>query len=410
MSSGIHTKKGTYRKANWALGLSALGLVSAYPFQGVFLGGLLTSGCSAALVGGLADWFAVNALFRRPLGIRPGRIFRTEIIPRNRERIYSALSDMVQNELLSQEALKSKIGTYDFSAPVIKLWEAEGRQGFEAPLAQMLQQILPNLQLGVEGLEKEWEQVLGDENFQQKSLTPFVGELFTKVLDSAEGKKAIEALIRNVCVWVQSPEVHDWLVRWLEKSITRYVNENPSRKFLAMFLPEPSVLGSKFQDQIEGYLLVSARNEVPAWLKKQVDELCLMNPTSVSEVLNKCLQYGTKSLHNFMSQAFEVPECASKISQLLLTQGEGWVTNLKESAEERLKFNARVQALLLPLIENQHERIGKIVQEGLERYSDGMLVELIESKAGEDLQMIRINGSVVGGLAGMLFYLVNGLL
>jgi uncharacterized membrane-anchored protein YjiN (DUF445 family) len=80
------------------------------------------------------------------------------------------------------------------------------------------------------------------------------------------------------------------------------------------------------------------------------------------------------------------------------------------SSEERQKFNARVQVLFLTLIEKQHGRIGKIVQEGLERYSDEMLVELIESKAGEDLQMIRINGSVVGGLAGMLFYLVNWLL
>jgi len=410
MSSGIHTNKGTYRKANWALGLSALGLVSTYPFQGFFWGGLLTSGCSAALVGGLADWFAVNALFRRPLGIRPGRIFRTEIIPRNRERIYSALSDMVQNELLSQEALKNKLATYDFSAPVIKIWEAEGRQSFEVPLTQVLQQVLPNLQLVVEGLEKELEQVLGDENFQQRSLTPFLGELLIKILDSFEGKKAIQALMRNVSVWARSPEVHNWLVRWLENSISRYVNENPSRKFLTMFLPEPSALGSKLQDQIEGYLLVSARNEVPAWLKKKVDELCLANSASMSEVLAKCLQYGTKSLHNFLSQAFEASESASKISRLLLNQGEAWVTKLKESPEERLKFNAQVQALLLPLIENQHERIGKIVQEGLEQYSDEMLVELIESKAGEDLQMIRINGSVVGGLAGMLFYLVNWLL
>lgn len=410
MSSGIHTKKGTYRKANWALGISALGLVSAYPFQGFFWGGLLTSGCSAALVGGLADWFAVNALFRRPLGIRPGRIFRTEIIPRNRERIYIALSDMVKNELLSQEALRSKIATYDFSAPVIKIWEAEGHHALEAPLTQVLQQVLPNLKLSVEGLEKEWEHILEDETFRQKSLTPFVGELLTKVLDSVEGKKAMEALIRSVCVWVRSPEVHDLLVRWLEKSITRYVNENPSRKFITMFLPDPTVLGSKFQDQIEGYLLFSAGNEVSAWLKKQAGELCLTNPASMSEVLKKCLRLGTKSLHHFMGQALDAPESASKSSQFLLTQGEAWITRLKESAEVRSKFNDRVQALLLPLIENQHERIGTIVQEGLERYSDEMLVELIESKAGEDLQMIRINGSVVGGLAGMLFYLVSWLL
>lgn len=410
MSSGIHTKKGTYRKANGALGLSALGLLMAYPFQGVFWGGLLTSGCSAALVGGLADWFAVNALFRRPLGIRPGRIFRTEIIPRNRERIYSALTDMVQNELLSQEALKNKLQTYDFSTPVLKLWEAEGRQGFEAPLTQLLQQVLPNLQLGLEGLGKEWEHVLGDEKFLHENLTPFVGNLLKQVLESVEGKNAIEAVMRYLRVWAQSPEAHSWLVRWLEKSITRYVNENPTRKFLTMFLPEPSVLGSKLQDQIEDYFLVSARNEVPAWLKKKVDELCSTNSASLSEVIDKILQYGRKSLHNVLTQTFEAPESALKISQLLLNQGEAWVAKLKGSPEERLKFNAQVQALLLPLIEKQHGRIGKIVQEGLERYSDEMLVELIESKTGEDLQMIRINGSVVGGLAGMLIYLVNWLL
>lgn len=410
MSSGIHTKKGTYRKANWALGLSALGLVSAYPFQGAFWGGLLTSGCTAALVGGLADWFAVNALFRRPLGIRPGRIFRTEIIPRNRERIYTALSDMVQNELLSQKALRNKLNTYDFSAPVIKVWEAEGRQGFESPLTEVLQQVLPNLQLGVEGLEKELQYVLGNGNFRKANLTPIVGEVLTKILDSIEGKKALETIMRCVSVWAQSPEVHNWLVRWLENSISRYVNENPSRKFLTMFLPDPSVLASKLQDQIEGYLLVSARNEVPVWLKKKVDELCITNSASLSEVYNKVLQHGMKMLNEVLTQTFEAPESALKISRLLINQGEEWVARLKNSQEERMKFNAQVQDLLLPLIEKQHERIGKIVQEGLERYSDELLVELIESKAGDDLQMIRINGSVVGGLAGMLFYLVNWLL
>lgn len=410
MSSGIHTKKGTYRKANWALGLSALGLVGAYPFQGVFWGGLLTSGCTAALVGGLADWFAVNALFRRPLGIRPGKIFRTDIIPRNRERIYSALSDMVQNELLSQVALRNKLTTYDFSAPLIKIWEAEGRTGFEGPLTQVVQQVLPNFQLGVEGLEKELNCVLDDESFQKGKLTPFVGEVLTTVLESSEGKKALETGMKCVNVWAQSPEVHNWLVRWLENSISRYVNENPSRKFLTMFLPDPSALGSKLQDQIESYFLVSARNEVSSWLKKKVDELFITNSASLPEVYTKVLQYGMKTLHKSLTQTFEAPESALKISHLLLNQGEEWVAKLKNSPEERRNFNAQVQALLLPLIENQHERIGKIVQEGLERYSDELLVELIESKAGEDLQMIRINGSVVGGLAGMLFFLVNWLL
>jgi len=67
--------------ANLTLGGITLGFLLSYPFHASFVGGLLSSGCSAGMIGGLADWFAVTALFRRPLGIRPGKVFRTEIIP-----------------------------------------------------------------------------------------------------------------------------------------------------------------------------------------------------------------------------------------------------------------------------------------------------------------------------------------
>jgi uncharacterized membrane-anchored protein YjiN (DUF445 family) len=411
MSSGIHTKKGTYRKANWALGLSALGLVVAYPFQGAFLGGLLTSGCSAALVGGLADWFAVNALFRRPLGIRPGRIFRTEIIPRNRERIFIALTDMVQNELLSQEALKGKLSAYDFSAPILRVWKAEGRQSFEEPLIQLLEQLKPSFRQAVEGLEPEWGRLLKEEHFQREQVAPFVGQVLYKIVESIEGKKAIEILIKNLSVWAQSPEVHQGLVRWLENSITRYVNDNSSRRFLTMFLPQPSALATRLQEQIVDYLQNGmAQGEVEAFLKKKVDELANTDSFSKSKGLGKFIQYAVDSLGLALTQTLGVSESPKKMSRYLLNRVEVWVGKLTESREERTRLNTQVQSFLLPLIENQHTRIGKIVQEGLERYSDERLVELIESKAGEDLQMIRINGSVVGGLVGMLIYIVNWLL
>lgn len=400
MSRGIDTKRGTYSKANWALGLSALGLITAYPFQNVFWGGLLTSGCSAALVGGLADWFAVNALFRRPLGVRPGRIFRTEIIPRNRERIYSALSDMVQNELLSQEALKNKLAAYDFSEPLLKIWEAEGSKRFDDPLTQLLQGFMPSLASGVAGLEKEWEQILGDEKLQQENVVPWMGQVLSKILDSTEGKKAVETVLKNLSVWVQSPEVHRWLVHWIENAIARYINENTSRRFLTMFLPDPSVLGTKIQDQIVDTLHEdSAVEGIISWAKKA--------STEFQTVPENLILKAQQTLSDTLSQKLEDSESASRISRLLLEQAEVWVGKLKERPEERLEFNAQVQTLLLPVIENQHQRIGKIVQEGLERYSDEMLVELIESKAGEDLQMIRINGSVVGGMVGMLIFILS---
>ena len=70
--------------ATMALGISIAGAVVTQPFSaGSFLGGLVHNGFLAATIGGLADWFAVTALFRKPLGIS----FRTNILVRNRQRI-----------------------------------------------------------------------------------------------------------------------------------------------------------------------------------------------------------------------------------------------------------------------------------------------------------------------------------
>lgn len=410
---------GTYRKANIALGLSVVGLTAAYPFQSSFWGGLLTSGCSAALVGGLADWFAVNALFRRPLGVPAGKVFRTEIIPRNRERIFQALSSMVENELLSQETLKNKLETYDFSAPAIAIWSTLDKDRFQLMLTQCLWQIQESLIVSSMDLENESVALLEQESLRHEQVIPFVEKALVNVLESEEGKETISALLENLSHWVQDTEVHLWLSRWLEKSIERYISQNPSRRFLAMFLPEPSKLALNIQNQLTDYLLEDqTTTEVLEWLKNLVNTSGYItdyltesitdiqtdnNPSITSNLYSKIRQ----SLTADLVEKLQAPEGTFVISKQLLRSLEEGVLALSESQEKRDRFNKYVQGALIPLLVNKHRKIGEIVQEGLEKYSNEMLVELIESKAGDDLQMIRINGSVVGGLAGMLIYLVS---
>ena len=96
---------GNKNKATFILGAVSIGFFISYPFKHTLIGGLLAGGFGAAMIGGLADWFAVSALFRRPLGIP----FRTAIIPRNREKIFQALVYMVENQILMKENIKSKL-------------------------------------------------------------------------------------------------------------------------------------------------------------------------------------------------------------------------------------------------------------------------------------------------------------
>ena len=91
---------------------------------GGFLPGLFAHGCLAATIGGLADWFAVTAIFRKPLGIS----YRTEILRRNRPRIMRALAEFAGSDLLSREHVMESLSKRDFSDMLARyLTERGGR-------------------------------------------------------------------------------------------------------------------------------------------------------------------------------------------------------------------------------------------------------------------------------------------
>jgi uncharacterized membrane-anchored protein YjiN (DUF445 family) len=421
----------TYHKANVALGITAVGLVAAFPFQTQFWGGLITSGCSAGLVGGLADWFAVTALFRKPLGIRPGRIIRTEIIPRNRERIFQELTHMVQDELLSQEALTQKLADLDYMRLFANLTDAEGLAKLEPSIQALVSSFFESInQLGevpflsiskatsedkVQAQDQEQEQNQEqnrerNQELERKTLKYALSQILREVykLSLANGtvEKILEALVQELNLWIQSPEMHRTLQKWIDDALDAYVSENSSRKIVQMFLPESSTLASKLQMQIVNELAGGqAVGSAMGWLAEFVDgphfdEL-------IDHFLPKVLEKGKKSMLSLIQPGMNQTESAQKLTLFLLHSVEKLRLELEENAEKRVAFNRQVQTFLSQAVAELHDRIGRFVRDGLEKYSNEMLVSLIEDKAGDDLQMIRINGSVVGGLAGMLFYLVN---
>ena len=74
---------------------------------------------------------------------------------------------------------------------------------------------------------------------------------------------------------------------------------------------------------------------------------------------------------------------------------------------QQQKADDLIKKALLTMIDRYHHQVGALVRENLNAYTNDNLVQLIESKVGDDLQMIRINGSVVGGLVGVMLHLLN---
>ncbi|MFZ3130237.1 MAG: DUF445 domain-containing protein [Desulfosporosinus sp.] len=394
-------KRDNTQTANLTLGGITLGFLLSYPFHAGFVGGLLSSGCSAGMIGGLADWFAVTALFRRPLGIRPGKVFRTEIIPQNRERIFAALADMVQHELLSQDVLRRKLSAWDFSGVLIRIL---GKQEVKLSVVPLLTYLAEDIVRHME--QGKFTLILQDllqENLSSLNLAQTLAEVVEFSLDHGDVDQVLLVICRAINEYVEQPEVKAALMNMMEAALTRYGENNPTRRMVIKFLPAPSVLAHGLQEKVKKAL---QDGTVERWLK--------------DSLLRFVLELKTKSLLQESLNRFclNIPAFRGTSTEKMLSMIKHFTGDLCNNYDEylgilecnrslRLKVDERVKLILDKQIGFRHDAIGRMVREGLDPLTDDKLVELIEDKAGNDLQMIRINGSVVGGLVGMLIYVLR---
>lgn len=400
--------------ANLTLGGITLGFLLSYPFHAGFVGGLISSGCSAGMIGGLADWFAVTALFRRPLGIRPGKVIRTEIIPQNRERIFAALADMVQHELLSQDILRRKLSAWDFSGVLLRIM---GKQEVKLSVSLLLTKLAEDIARNMEQGESTIMQGLLRENLGSMNLSQTLAEVLAFSLDHGDVDLILTVICRAINEYVEQPEVKVALMNMMEAALIKYGENNPTRKMVVKFLPEPSVLAHGLQGKIKTAL---QDGTVAQWLKDSLLRFVLELKTKSSlqeslnhfflNLLNKGAENPAVKMENADFVGTSTGKMPSMMEHFMRDLGNNWeeyLGILEHNSSLRWKVDEKVKLILEKQIGVHHNAIGRMVHEGLDPLTDDKLVELIEDKAGNDLQMIRINGSVVGGLAGMLIYVLG---
>ena len=394
-------RRNNTQTANLTLGGITLGFLLSYPFHTSFVGGLISSGCSAGMIGGLADWFAVTALFRRPLGIRPGKVIRTEIIPQNRERIFTALADMVEHELLSQDVLRRKLSAWDFSGVLIRiLGKQEVKLSVGTLITNLAEDIVKHMGQG------EFTQIfqgLLQENLGSMNLSQTLAEVVEFSLDHGDVDQVLAVICRAINEYMEQPEVKVALMKMMEAALTRYGDNNPTRKMVVKFLPAPSVLAHGLQEKVKTAL---QDGTVERWLKNSLLRfvLELKTESSLQESLN---QFLIKNMDFIGTSTEKMPAMIERFMGDLWDNWDEYLGILECNHSLRLKVDERVKLFLEKQIGFHHNAIGRMVHEGLDPLTDDKLVELIEDKAGNDLQIIRINGSVVGSLAGMLIYVLG---
>ncbi len=404
---------------NVSLAVAIAGAVAAYlglrtgPFADALWLRIVGAGFEAAVVGGLADWFAVTALFRHPLGLP---IPHTAIIPARRAKMIESIVNMVEEEWLSPEVIGQRLTRLAPSDLVVD-WlrdpvHVERLGGPVRDLVRGLARTLTEDEL-VTFVERAIERQLRDLRVDSES-----GRWLARLVASDGAGAAFTAFATSLANLAERPrtaeQLHAWLDRWaqsLRDGGRRIFPFMLQRKFVQKYVEAAC-------HQIAGELRDAAaepdhqlRRVALGGLAGFAQRLADGEPDAVAQAeqlrasVLESLETGTAVrdvLARLRAQLEdELADPAGTLSVLIDRKLREGILEVLEDPDRRATFDHWIRTTAEDLLRRHHHQIGLTVRESLEALETGELVAQIEARVGGDLQFIRLNGAVVGGLVGM---------
>jgi uncharacterized membrane-anchored protein YjiN (DUF445 family) len=365
----------------------------------------------AAMVGGLADWFAVTALFRHPLGLP---IPHTAIIPENKDRIADSMASFIRDNFLTPQVVARRMtgmnlagAAGEFLSDPARGGEARLRQGAANLFGDILQSLDPE-QLGgmvKQGLRSQLEKF---------DVAPLLGQLLTAAIADKRHLPILESLIRWTAITLEENEdllrrmIHDKanaVLRWtgLDERLANAILDGVY-KLLAETIVDPDhPLRRKIEEGLEG--LANDLLHDPA-MQARVNAMkleILSNPA-----MGAWLDAMWERARSALLRAARDPDTAlaGQFGASLAELGAA----LKGDARLQLMVNRCARRTLVGVVNRYGAQIVRLVSETVKRWDASTVTDRIEGAVGRDLQFIRINGTLVGGLVGLAIHAVDALL
>ena len=359
----------------------------------------------AAMVGALADWYAVTALFRRPLGLP---IPHTQIIPRNKERIAARLGSLTQRQLLTPDAIGKLIESWRIPDELtVLLADPERRQLLTQEAARLLVRMV---QASEDRAMQRFVQHLATKTLRNLQLSPLIGQMIAGFLQGAQG----DGLLNDAITFVREA------VQAHRSQLSGLVAEKlPWSRFLS-FVRLDQTVAEKIVDWLLA-LLQGMRDDADDPFRQQLIERLeagaqwLMHSQQAIQreaaIKEKVLRY--ELLLQFMNDLWgglkqwlltDLSDSKSDIRAYLDAALGGLGETLKTDREFLVMVQEGLREFVIDLAARHRDRIGELVTATVRDWSVVHMVETIEREVGTDLQFIRINGALVGGLVGLLLY------
>ena len=359
----------------------------------------------AAMVGALADWFAVTALFRHPMGIP---IPHTAIVPNRKDRIGLSLGGFVQNNFLSRELIASKLEAIGISRR-IAAWLKEPANA---------RKVSTHASKALAGTV----QVLRDEDVQ---------DLLDRSVIARIRSTRVAPVVGNALGLITASNRHQELLDEALKLLDRVVDQNDEIIRERIRKESPWWLPGAVDDRIHDKIVTSIENllhavssdpnhPLRARFDAAVDRFVERLKTS-PEVIAKGEELKEELLAHPSVRQFSA-EVWADAKAAIVRYGEGsadaeirpverGIVSLGETMLEDPELLAKVDGWLLEatlyVVEQYRTEVGQFIAETVRGWDPEDTSRKIELAVGRDLQFIRINGTIMGALVGLLLYLIG---
>lgn len=364
----------------------------------------------AAMVGAIADWFAVVALFHHPLGLR--FIPHTAVVPRNKGRIAGGVADFIQNNFLSPEAIVARIAQAQPARTLcgwlLKPENVRTLAGYAGRLLAYGLTVLDDARI------RRFLTDLLSQKAKDFDVASAAAEILDVLTQNGRHHELLDAALASLDELLAREETRRMvatevaknlpgLLRAVSDALRLELDERAALKLLdiaAAKIAEVRAdrgheLRARFDQAVAGFVRRLKSDEATRARVHALRDEVLANPALGRYVEGLWGDFRAWLAEDLGQENSAVRE---RIAQVVST----FAQRLERDTDVQRWLEEQILAALPPLVREHRAKIGRFVEDQINGWQESRLVQELERELGPDLQYIRINGTLVGGLAGLL--------
>ena len=383
--------------------LFVLMLILGDPLQGYGL-----AFTEAAMVGALADWFAVVALFKHPLGLP---IPHTAIIPRRKDEIGNNLAAFVGRNFLTESVIRERLRRQDLTGRIAGwLSQAENAERVSGELMRFLGWWLRAFDQRT--VRRFVVRTMGRQ-LAEVDLATMAGRLLDVLTRDGRHHALVTQLLRQAVIYLQSHKrelrarIRDespwWMPGFIDDRIADQLIERVKTVLFSMALDPQHELRQRLDQGVARYVHELKHSPELRVYAETLKKDALANP-DISRYLEQLLEAGRQAL---LQQAEDAQSPFRQVFADLLQRS---ATELSQDRRLRRLLNTWLTAAIVEVVNQHGEQLVRLISETIATWDAQATARLIELQVGPDLQFIRINGTLVGGLVGLVIHALVSLI